>query len=111
AMGVLPTVDETRAFLADTSPNKREKLIYALLARPEFAEYWAQKWSDLLRNEEKALDRKGVSVFYRWITSQIAADRPLNEFARDVLAARGNTYANPPANFWPAVRDPPGRAE
>ncbi|HEY1376352.1 MAG TPA: DUF1553 domain-containing protein, partial [Gemmataceae bacterium] len=63
------------------------------------------------RNEEKALDRKGVNVFYRWIVAQVAADRPLNEFAREVLAARGSTYANPPANFWRAVRDPLLRAE
>ena len=111
ALGVLPTVAETRAFLADTRPDKREKLIDALLDRPEFAEFWAQKWSDLLRNEEKALDRKGVAVFYRWIAAQIAADRPLTEFAADLLAARGSTYAHPPANFWRAVRDPLGRAE
>ena len=92
-------------------PKKREKLIDALLERPEFAEFWAQKWSDLLRNEEKALDKKGVAVFHRWIAAQLAADRPLNEFARDILAARGSTYANPPANFYRAVRDPLQRAE
>lgn len=111
AIGILPTSDETQAFLTDTDPKKREKLIDSLLARPEFAEYWAQKWSDLLRNEEKSLDKKGVAVFYRWITAQLAADRPLNEFARDILAARGSTYANPSANFWRALRDPLQRAE
>jgi hypothetical protein len=111
ALGILPTPAETRLFLADTRPDKRERLIDSLLARPEFAEYWAQKWSDLLRNEEKALDRKGVAVFYRWIAAQLDADRPLNEFARDLLAARGSTYANPPANFWRAIRDPLIRAE
>jgi hypothetical protein len=111
ALGLLPTVGETRAFLADQRPDRRDRLIDALLARPEFAEYWAQKWSDLLRNEEKALDRKGVAVFYRWIAAQLAADRPLTEFARDVLSARGSTYAHPPANFWRAVRDPLLRAE
>ncbi len=111
ALGILPTPTETRAFLDDTDPKKREKLIDALLARPEFAEYWAQKWADLLRNEEKSLDKKGVAVFYRWIAAQLAADRPLNEFARDILAARGSTYANPPANFWRAVRDPLMRSE
>ena len=110
-LGLLPTVEEARAFLADTDPNKREKLIDRLLARPEFAEYWAQKWSDLLRNEEKSLDKKGVAVFHRWITAQLAADRPLNEFAHDILSATGSSYANPPANFWRAVRDPTQRAE
>ena len=111
AIGLLPTADETRAFLVSTNPNKREKLIDSLLAQPEFAEFWAQKWSDLLRNEEKALDKKGVAVFYRWIAAQLAADRPLNEFARDILAASGSTYANPPANFWRAIRDPLQRSE
>jgi hypothetical protein len=111
AIGVLPTPAEARAFLASTDPKKREKLIDALLARPEFAQYWAQKWSDLLRNEEKSLDKKGVAVFYRWIAAQLAADRPLNEFARDILSASGSTYANPPANFWRAVREPTARSE
>jgi hypothetical protein len=111
ATGVLPTAEETRRFLADTDPKKREKLIDSLLERPEFAEYWAQKWSDLLRNEEKALDKKGVAVFYKWIAAQLAADRPLNEFARDIVAGTGSTYANPPANFWRAIRDPLQRSE
>jgi hypothetical protein len=111
AIGLLPTAEETKAFLASTDPKKREKLIDKLLERPEFAEYWAQKWADLLRNEEKALDRKGVAVFYRWIASQLANDRPLNEFAREILAARGSTYENPPANFWRAIRDPLQRSE
>jgi hypothetical protein len=111
AIGLLPTVEETRSFLADTDPRKREKLIDRLLQRAEFAEFWAQKWSDLLRNEEKALDRKGVAVFFRWITAELAADRPLNEFARDILSATGSSYANPPANFWRAVREPTQRAE
>ena len=111
AIGVLPTPDEAREFLASADPKKREKLVDQLLARPEFAEYWAQKWSDLLRNEEKALDRKGVAVFYRWIAAQLAADRPLNEFARDILAASGSTYENPAANFWRAVREPTARSE
>src|SRR5207237_856619 len=66
ACGITPTADEVRRFLKDHSADKRAKLIDELLARPEFAGYWAQKWSDLLRNEEKSLDRKGVQVFHRW---------------------------------------------
>jgi hypothetical protein len=111
ACGVPPAPDAVRAFLADPSPDKRERLIDHLLSRPEFAEYWAMKWSDLLRNEEKSLDRKGVQVFHRWMKTWFAEDRPLTEFAREILTARGSTYANPPANFYRAVRDPYQRAE
>ncbi len=111
ATGTLPMADEARAFLADRSPDKRAKFVDSLLAKPEFAEYWAMKWSDLLRNEEKSLDRKGVQVYHRWIKTWLAEDRPLNEFAREILSARGSTYANPPANFYRAVRDPQARAE
>lgn len=111
ACGIIPTAAEVRAFLADQSPDKRAKLIDALLDRPEFAAYWAQKWGDLLRNEEKSLDRKGVQVFHRWIKDWLAADKPLTEFAAEVVAARGNTYTHPPANFYRAVRDPYLRAE
>ncbi|MEO2090728.1 MAG: DUF1549 and DUF1553 domain-containing protein, partial [Gemmataceae bacterium] len=111
ACGVTPTAAEVRAFLADNSADKRAKLIDKLLDRPEYAAYWAQKWADLLRNEEKSLDKKGVQVFHRWIRTAGAEDKPLTEFARDILTARGSTYATPPANFYRAVRDPYLRAE
>src|SRR5262249_53920704 len=111
AIGTLPTPDETLAFLRDPRPEKRSRLIDALLRRPEFADLWARRWPDVLRNEEKVLDRKGVEVFHAWIRRQFAEGRPLNEFARDLIAARGSTYADPPANYYRALRDPLSRAE
>lgn len=110
-LGLLPTVEEVRNFLADPSADKRSRLIEDLLHRPEFADFWALKWSDLLHNEEKTLDRKGVGIFHRWIRQCIAEGKPLNEFARDILAARGSTYSNPAANFYRALRDPYSRVE
>ncbi len=110
-LGVLPNADEVRAFLADPRSDKRTRLIDVLLERPEFADFWALKWSDLLRNEEKVLDRKGVAVFHQWIRQSLADGKPLNEFARELIAARGSTYADPPANFYRALRDPQVRAE
>ncbi|MBV9122895.1 MAG: DUF1549 domain-containing protein [Planctomycetes bacterium] len=110
-LGILPTAEEARAFLADQTPDKRRRLIDRLLQRPEFADFWALKWSDLLRSEEKVLDRKGVQVFHDWIRQCIAEGKPLNEFARELLAARGSTYDHPPANYYRALRDPQTRAE
>ena len=111
ACGIVPTAAETRAFLADRRPDKRAKLIDALLERPEFADFWALKWSDLLRNEEKTLDSKGVTLFHTWIRRALVDRLPLNEFAYEVLAARGSSYQHPAANFYRALRDPYARAE
>jgi hypothetical protein len=111
ALGILPTADEARKFLDDPSPAKRERLADDLLRRPEFADFWAQKWADLLRLEEKALDRKGVRVFHQWVRDAIDSGKPLNEFARELIAARGSTYQNPPANLYRSLREPYARAE
>jgi hypothetical protein len=110
-LGLLPTADEALQFLGDSRPDKRPRLIDALLQRPEFADFWALKWSDLLRNEEKVLDRKGVQVFHDWVRRCIAEGKPLNEFARELIASRGSTYEQPAANYYRALRDPQTRAE
>jgi hypothetical protein len=110
-LGILPPADEARAFLSDPRPEKRARLIDDLLRRPEFADFWALKWSDLLRSEEKVLDPKGVQLFHEWIRQSFVDGQPLNEFARDLIAARGSTYSQPQANFYRALRDPQVRAE
>jgi hypothetical protein len=110
-LGILPTAKEARQFLSDPHSSKRSRLIDELLERPEFADAWALKWSDLLRVEEKTLDRKGVQSFHAWIRSGIAHDKPLDQFARELIAARGSTYRDPPANYYRAMRDPFMRAE
>ncbi|MBX3748153.1 MAG: DUF1553 domain-containing protein [Verrucomicrobiae bacterium] len=110
-LGTLPATGEALDFLANPDPQKRSRLVETLLQRPQFAEFWALKWSDLLRNEEKALDRKGVDLFHRWIRDAIASGMPMDRFARELLTARGSTYENPPASFYRSLRTVPTRAE
>lgn len=110
-LAILPTAEESRQFLDDKRPDKRERMIEAVLKRPEFNDFWALKWSDVLKNEEKTLDVRGVQVFHDWIRRNMAENRPLNEFARELLLARGSTYSSPPANYYRALRDPQIRAE
>ncbi len=110
-LGILPSAHEARQFVASSDPRKRDVLIDALLERPEYAEHWALKWADLLKNEEKVLDRKGVQNFQQWIRSSFAENKPLDRFARELVAARGSTYTEPAANWYRANRDPISRAE
>ena len=110
-LGVGPSAETARAFTSDPAPDKRARLIDALLARAEFADFWALKWADLLKIEERQLDPNGMKVFHGWIRESLAANKPLDQFARDIIAARGSTYEHPPANWWRANRDPATRAE
>ena len=110
-LGALPSIAATKSFLADKSTDKRARLIDTLLERPEFADFWALKWSDVLHNEEKTLDRKGVEVFHEWIRQALLENKPLNEFAREIIAGRGSSYTQPASSFYRALREPSVRAE
>ena len=105
-IGTLPTAEEARGFLADERTNRRELLVENLLGRPEFTNYWALKWSDILRVDRQALGHKGAYDFYRWIHVSLAAKKPLDAMAREVIAAEGPLSETPPANFYSAVREP-----
>jgi hypothetical protein len=111
AIGRLPEPDVTRAFLSDRDPEKRDRLIERLTERPELADFWALKWADLLRNEEKTMGDKGAWVLQRWLRDQIARDIPLDELVRRIVAGLGSTWQNPPASFYRTNRDPTTAAE
>jgi len=105
-IGTLPTPAEARKFLADGRPDKRALLVDELLTRPEFADYWALKWADVLRIDRQALGHKRAYAYYRWVRESIAANKPLDRFARELLTAEGSLEDNGPANFYKVVSKP-----
>ncbi|HEY5315985.1 MAG TPA: DUF1549 domain-containing protein, partial [Pirellulales bacterium] len=109
--GVLPTAAETQAFLASKEPNRRAKLIDALLERPEYADLWTLKWADVLRSTRKTIQVKGTHVFQKWLHTHIANNTPLDQVVRELITAGGDTFANPPANYYRIARDPSNLAE
>jgi hypothetical protein len=106
ALGVLPTVAETEAFLADNAPNKRAKLIEALLALPEFVDYWAYKWSDLLLVSSRRLSASAMNSFYQWIRQSVAENKPWDRFAREILTAQGSNLENGAVNYYVLHKEP-----
>src|SRR5207247_1506354 len=98
------------AFIANRRRDKRSALVDRLLERPEFADFWALKWADLLRVEAHSLDLKGVQSFHAWIRHSIAENKPLDQFVRELVLARGSTYNQPAANYFRPNRDPASRA-
>jgi hypothetical protein len=102
-IGLLPTAEQARAFLA--KPD-RPRLIDTLLARSEFNDFWSLKWGDILRIKSEYPVRvwpKAVAVYYQWVHDSLQANQPYDQFARELLTATGSNFRVAPANFVRAV--------
>ncbi len=105
-IGTLPTAAETIDFLKDKSPDKRAALIDHLLARPEYADYWGMKWSDLLRVKAEFpvnLWPNAAQAYHHWIVTSLRANLPYDQFARTLLTSNGSNFRVGPVNFYRAV--------
>ncbi|MDQ3622528.1 MAG: DUF1553 domain-containing protein [Verrucomicrobiota bacterium] len=109
--GVLPKPEETRAFVADGSPDKRDRLIESLLQRPEFVDYWAYKWSDLFLVNGDKLPVQPMWSYYQWIRRQVELNTPWDEWVRELLTATGSTLENGAGNFFTLHDEPAKLAE
>ena len=106
-IGTLPTADEARAFIEDRDAGKRAALIERLLARDEFADYWAMKWCDTLRVKSEFpinLWPNAVQAYHRWIRTVIRDNVPYDRFARELLTASGSNFRDAPVNFYRALQ-------
>lgn len=110
-IGVLPTLDETRAFLADKTADKRDRLIDSLLQRPEFVDYWSHRWSDLLLVNGDKLMPEAMWSYYNWIRRHVAANTPWDAMVRDLLTATGSTLEHGGVNFFVLNDEPTKCAE
>jgi hypothetical protein len=77
-----------------------------LLERPEFADYWALRWADLLRVDRQALGHKQAYTYYEWIRNSLAANKPLDQFVRELILAEGPLNEVGPASFYKVVSKP-----
>jgi hypothetical protein len=106
-IGTLPTLAEAKQFLSSKSMNKRRALIDRLLERDEFADYWAMKWSDLLRVKAEFpinLWPNAAKAYHRWIRTCIRDNMPYDRFARELITASGSNFRVAPVNFYRALQ-------
>lgn len=94
AIGRLPTPAETRAYLADQNPDKRDRLVDRLLDRPEYADFWANKWGDLLRPNPYRAGIKAVWNLDAWLRDAFRKNKPYDQFVRELVTARGSSWRN-----------------
>lgn len=105
-IGILPSAQEARDFLASESPGKRDELIDRLLGREEFVDYWTYRWAELLLVSSKKLRPQSMWAYHKWIRDQVAANTPWDVLVRNLLTAQGSTLENGGANFFVLHEDP-----
>jgi hypothetical protein len=108
-IGTLPTAKEAREFIQDPdTKNKRRLLIDRLLERPEYADYWAMRWGDILRIKAEFpvnLWPNAAQAYHRWVRASIAENKPYDKFARELLTSSGSNFRVGPVNFFRAVQN------
>ena len=109
--GALPTPTQARAFAADRDPQKRAKLVDALMAEPAYTDFWAYKWSDLLRVNRGTLKDKGMWAYYSYIHDAVRDNKGWDVMAREVLTSHGNTFLDGPTNYFRTALKPEELAE
>ena len=110
--GRMPTPEEMKDFLASKDANKRSTRIDTLIDSPEYAEYFANKWSALLRNQRtQPTFARGSYLFNEWIRDSIADNKPFDQFAREVVAASGSLDQHPPVAWYRQVKEPKQQME
>lgn len=109
--GLPPSPEVIQSFVADPDPDKRSRLIDVLLERPAYVDYWALKWSDRLGCNQRFTGIKGAYTYHRWIRDQVAANVPLDRFAREIVTASGSNYTHPAASFYRRLRTPEDAVE
>ena len=103
--GRLPTPQEIEALRADRSPGKRTAVIDRLLASGDYADYFANKWSALLRNKRAdAKQARGTYAFHGWIRDSLQRNKPFDQFVREIIEASGEIDENPPVAWYRQVR-------
>lgn len=110
--GRLPTLEETKAFIASKEPYKRDLAIEALLNSPDYADYFANKWTAILKNKrDAASDITANFAFHSWVRDSLLANKPYDEMVRQLLAATGTIVGNPAVAWYKRVKEPSQQME
>lgn len=121
AVGSLPTVEQSVAFIDSKDPQKRAKLIDALLGltgdpkldvhNNDYAAYWSIKWADLIRNSSATLGEQGMWAMHNWIKESMRENKPFDKFVAELITAKGSIYRSGPANYFRVANNPLDLAE
>ncbi len=99
--GVMPSEQQVREFTADTTPDKRDRLIDQLLDSPAYADHFANKWNFILRNKKESTeDTPATVLFHQWLWNSFYDNKPYDQLVREIVSASGDPMINPAVTWY-----------
>ena len=110
--GRLPTAEEAASFLASSDEQKRATWIDRLLESTDYANFFANKWSAILRNKRRN-DADKIATFgmYDWIRNSLYQNKPYDQFVREIITATGSPADTPAVGWYREVKDQSAQVE
>jgi Protein of unknown function (DUF1553)/Protein of unknown function (DUF1549) len=106
AIGRIPTATEVQGYLNDLEPDKRSRWVLNVLDRPEYADYWANKWADLLRPNPYRVGMKATYSLDAWLRDAFRKNLPHDQFVKQLVTAQGSTWRNGAVTIFRDRRQP-----
>lgn len=106
SIGLLPTAERAKQFLADKRPDKRQRYIDELLEHSNYADHWAIKWGDLIRPNPSRVGVKPVYLLDQWLREAFRQNMPYDQMIKELLTAEGSTHEYGPVAVFRDKRDP-----
>ena len=106
AIGRMPKPEEFADYEQDSEPNKRSRWVKSVLDRPEYADFWANKWADLLRPNPYRVGIKATYSLDVWLRDAFRKNLPYDQFVRQLVTAQGSTWRNGAVTIYRDRREP-----
>lgn len=102
--GQIPAPDKVKSFIADSTPDKRDRAIDDLLNSDGFVDRWTQWFGDLVGNVQATANIReyyqGRNAYYNWMRDSFASGKPYDQMVRESLSASGSSFTTGPVNYW-----------
>jgi hypothetical protein len=106
-VGVFPSPDEVRAYLSQSSPQKRAQLIDRLLTDPRHADHWVSYWQDVLAENPRLVKPtlNNTGPFRYWVHEALSDNKPFDRFVTELVTFTGGSYSGGAGGFRLATQN------
>ncbi len=100
-IGVVPTRQQIRQYLADPPGQRRSRMVDRLLEHPGWADHWVAYWQDVLAENPNIVNPSlnNTGPFRWWVYESFLDNKPMDRFVTELVLMEGSPYYGGPAGF------------